>query len=157
MKVPAVFLSALLLSLPAFAQEGAPVPCGDPAKPCKGFKEHDLSFPLPQDGKARADAVSVPFFAVILVSSDKCTITEARRKQVQALFPGRKVFSNRFECDGDVENNVKYSNAADLAFLAVYAGQDKVAADEVLKEARAKGRPFSGANLRRMQVVFVYP
>ena len=157
MKLLVVLLPALLLSFAAAAQEGAPVPCGDPAKPCPGFKVHDLSFPLPQDGKARHDAVSVPFFAVILVSSDKCTITEERRKQVQALFPGRKVFSNRFQCDDDVENNVKYSNAADLAFLAVYAGQDKAAADEVLKEARTKGRAFGGANLRRMQVVFVYP
>jgi len=154
--ITAVFLAALFLPFSLPAEEAAPIPCGDPAKPCPGFKVHDLSFPLPKDGKARPDAVSVPFWAVILMSAEKCTITEERRKQVQALFPRTKVFSNRFQCDDDVENNVKYSNAGDLAFLAVYAGQDKAAADDMLKEARSRGR-FSGANARRMQVVFVYP
>lgn len=150
-------LAALLFPCLALAQEAAPRPCGDPEKPCAGFKAHDLSFPLPTDGKARAQAQSTPFYAVMLLTSERCLITENRRKETQALFPGRKVFSMRFQCDDDVENNVTYSNVNDkFAFLAVYAGEQREAAEALLGQARKMGK-FSGANLRRMHVVYVYP
>ena len=157
MKNLATGLLATLFSLAVMAEEPAPKPCGDPAKPCAGFKEHDLSFPLPADGVARAQAQSTPFYAVMLITAERCLITENRRKEAQAQFPGRKVFSMRFQCDDNVENNVTYSNVNDkFAFLAVYAGEDRVAAEALLGQARKMGK-FAGANLRRMHVVYVYP
>ena len=152
-----VLLAALFLPFPVLADEPAPRPCGDPARPCAGFKEHDLSFPLPTDGVARQQAQSTPFYAVMLVTAERCLITENRRKDVQAQFPGRKVFSMRFQCDGNVENNVTYTNVNDkFAFLAVYAGEDREAAEALLGQARKMSK-FSGANMRRMHVVYVYP
>jgi len=157
-KTPAIaFLAGLFLSFPAAANEPAPRPCGDPAKPCAGFKEHDLSFPLPTDAVARTHAQSTQFYAVMLLTAERCLITENRRKEVQAQFPGRKVFAMRFQCDEKVENNVTYSNVNDkLAFLAVYAGEGREAAEALLGQARKMGK-FAGANLRRIHVVYVYP
>ena len=131
--------------------------CPDPAKPCGGgFKEHDLPFPRATDGKPRGEEQSAPFHAVILQSAGACSIDEKERLRIQALFPGRKVFSHRFECDGDVENNVTYTNVdRKRAFVAVYAGATREEADKVAAEAKAKG--FAGANVRRMQVIFVHP
>ena len=130
--------------------------CGDPGRPCPGFRDHDLSFTRSSVPMARDEERSPPFFAVILVSGERCTIPEAERRRVQALFPSRKVFSMRFECDGDVENNVTYTNVdAKRAFLAVHAGATRAEADPVLAEARARG--FKDANLRRMQAVLVHP
>src|ERR1043165_3180608 len=95
--------------------------CPDPAKPCAGFKENDLSFVLPKDGVARDEVRSPPFWAVILRTADPCTIQDKERAAAQALFPRNKVFHTRFECDGDVENNVTYTNVnAKFGFLAVY-------------------------------------
>jgi hypothetical protein len=130
--------------------------CPDPAAPCAGFRGHDLSFKRESTGEARAEERSGMFFAVILASAAPCSIDEKARLQAQSRFPGRKVFSARFECDGDVENNVTYTNVdGKRAFLAVYAGTTRAEAEKVLTEARAKG--YGGANLRRMQVVFVHP
>jgi hypothetical protein len=130
--------------------------CPDPARPCPGFKAHDLSFARPADGVAKAEERSQPFFAVIVVSAARCSIPDAERVRIQALFPARKVFSARFECDGDVENNVKYTNVAgNAAFVAVHAGATRAEAEAVLAQAKAKG--FAGANVRRMQAVFVHP
>ena len=130
--------------------------CGDPTKPCPGFRDHDRSFVRESNGIPRDEERSVPFFAVILVSGNRCAIPEAERRRIQALFPSRKVFSARFECDGDVENNVRYTNADETrGFVAVHAGATREEADKVLAEAREKG--FKGANARRMQAVFVHP
>jgi len=153
MKAPAL---ALLLGTSVAVAAQAQV-CGDPAKPCAGFKENDLSFALPKDGVARAEAKSPPFYAVILRTAKSCSIQEKERREVQALFPRNKVFHTRFECDGEVENNVTYTNFNDkFAFLAVYAGEDRAAAEAFLGQVKGMGR-FTGANLRRMQVVFVSP
>src|SRR5262249_11339241 len=131
--------------------------CGDPQKPCPGFKVNDLSFPLPKDGVARPEIRSLPFYAVLLKSAPRCGVQDSERAEAQRLFPKSKVFYTRFECDDDVENNVTYTNVNDkVAFLAVYAGEDREAAEALLKEVRALGS-FAGANLRRMQVVFVSP
>jgi hypothetical protein len=130
--------------------------CPDPASPCPGFREHDLSFMRETGGAARAEERSAPFFAVILVSGKACAIPEKERARIQKLFPKRKVFSSRFECDGDVENNVKYTNTSDEAsFVAVHGSGSRAEADKVAAEARAKG--FADANVREMQVVLVHP
>ncbi len=141
----------------AHAQATQPRVCPDPAKPCAGFKANDLSFPLPDDGKARAEARSAPFFAVILRAAERCKLTPGQAKEVQSLFPRNKVFYTRFECDDDPENNVSYTNSnPKFGFLAVYAGNERAAAEEFLEQVNALGL-FPGANLRRMQAVFVYP
>jgi hypothetical protein len=131
--------------------------CPDPVRPCRGFKAHDLSFVLPRGDVARDEARSNLFYAVILRSGPDCSIAEADRVAAQRLFSGRKVFSQRFECDGDVENNVSYTNvSANRAFLAVYAGANRQQASATLARVARTGR-FPGANLRQMQVVYNYP
>ncbi|HEV7588551.1 MAG TPA: hypothetical protein VGO40_10585 [Longimicrobium sp.] len=131
--------------------------CPNPAHPCAGFRAHDLSFVLPTDGVARAEARSDSLYAVILRSAPRCSIPERDRVAAQRLFPGRKVFSQRFECDDDIENNVSYTGVnPSRAFLAVYAGATRPQADATLA-AVARTHRFPGANVRRMQVVFNYP
>jgi|SRR5215218_7724541 len=131
--------------------------CPDPAHPCRGFRAHDLSFVLPAGGGARAEARSDSVYAVILRSGPRCSIPERDRVAAQARFPARKVFSQRFECDDDVENNVGYTGvSASHAFLAVYAGSTRSQASAALAAVTRTGR-FPGANLRRMQVVYAYP
>jgi hypothetical protein len=131
----------------------------DPATPCSGgtFKPHELCFATPTDGIARAEYLSETFFAIILKTSDRCSIAEAVRLDVQGLFAANKVFSMRFLCDDDVEENISYTNVNDkYGFLAVYAGLTKLEAEARLSEVKATGR-FPGANIRRMQAKLVYP
>jgi hypothetical protein len=151
-------LAALLACSPASAvDKPAGNVCPDPQRPCPGFNAHDLSFGLVNDGKARAEQRSPSFFAVVLKTIDPCATREKERLEIQALFPDRKVFTNRFDCDDNPENNVAYTNtSAKHGFIAVYAGGDRAAADKVLAAVKATGK-FPGANLRRMQVVYVYP
>ncbi|MFL5540556.1 MAG: hypothetical protein ACJ8J0_16315 [Longimicrobiaceae bacterium] len=148
-----IALSPLLLA----ASQRAGSLCPDPAHPCSGFRAHDLSFVLPRGGVARAEARSNTFYAVILRSGARCSIPERDRVSAQRLFPARKVFSQRFECDDDVENNVSYTAVnPSRAFLAVYAGLTRSQANATLAAVTRTGR-FPGANLRRMQVVYNYP
>jgi hypothetical protein len=143
--------------LAAAATAAPPTVCADPAKPCDGFRANDLSFALPRDGVARGEVRSASFYAVVLVSGKRCSLTEAQRLEAQAMFPGSKVFSARFGCDDDPENNVSYTNVdPEAGFLAVHAGADRPAAQAMLERVKASGR-FPGANIRRMQAVFVYP
>jgi hypothetical protein len=131
--------------------------CPDPRRPCPGFKAHDLSFVLARDGVARIDQRSVQYYAVVLRSARHCGITERARLEAQRLFPTRKVFSQRFECDDDVENNVHYSPVdAQIGFLAVYAGSTRRDATAMLAAVQRTGR-YPGAYLRRLQVVYAYP
>ena len=110
--------------------------CPNPDRPCRGFKPHDLSFVLPRGDMARDEVRSHSFYAVILRSGPDCSIAEADRAAAQRQFPSRKVFSQRFECDGDVENNVSYTNVtANRAFLAVYAGTNRQQASATLAQA----------------------
>ena len=150
--------AALLLALAApgvQAQTGRV--CPNPARPCAGFRANDLSFVLPSDGVARDEVRSAQYFAVVLRSGRHCAIPESARAEAQRLFPGRKVFSQRFECDDDVENNVHYAPVdPQLAFLAVYAGGTRAEANRVLRAVARTGR-YPGAYLRRLQVTFVYP
>jgi uncharacterized protein len=125
--------------------------------PHPGFKPHELAFATPRDGVARAEFRSVPFHAVILRTAARCSVKEAERREVQALFPSRKVFFPRSGCDDSPEENIAYTNVDDkFAFLAVYAGATEPEAREFLKQVKALGR-FPGANVRRMQAVLLYP
>jgi hypothetical protein len=152
-RLAVIALSPLLL---AASQRPGRV-CPDPAHPCRGFRAHDLSFVLPGDGVASAEALSDSFYAVILRSAPPCSIRERDRVAAQRLFPGRKVFSQRFECDDDVENNVSYRGVnPSRAFLAVYAGATRQQAAATLSAVTRTHR-FPSANLRRMQAVYNYP
>ena len=137
--------------------ETLPEVCPDPERPCAGFKAHDLSFERqPGEGGASADERSAPFFAVILRSAAPCALGEPERQAAQAVFPRKKVFVARFECDGDTENNVSYTGAHEgKSFMAVYAGKFRSQAEETLAVAKLAG--FADADIRRMQVVFVRP
>ena len=151
---------AILLSLAAIAPAGAQgIVQPDPASPCSNgdFKPHELCFETPKDGVARAEYLSESFYAVILKTAARCTITEADRLQAQGMFPRHKVFSMRFQCDDDIEENIRYTNVNDkFGFLAVYAGQTLQEANARLAEIGTTGR-FPGANIRRMQARLVYP
>ena len=157
-RIGVLALAALLAWAPASARDKtAGKVCPDPQRPCAGFKAHDLSFGLVNDGKARAEQRSPSFFAVILETTPACATREKERLEIQALFAAHKVFTNRFGCDDNPENNVSYTNTSQKhGFIAVHAGDDRAAAEKVLAAAKATGR-FPGANLRRMQVVYVYP
>jgi hypothetical protein len=112
---------------------------------------------LPTDSVARDEDRSAPFYAILLQSGPKCSISERSRVAAQAVFPDRKVFSNRFECAGDAENNVRYTGADErFAFLAVYAGDSLSEGNALLTSVAAAGK-FKGANLRQLRVVRVRP
>jgi hypothetical protein len=131
----------------------------DPAAPCASgtFKPHELCFQIPTDGIARAEYLSETFYAVILKTADRCSIAENERLEIQGLFPASKVFSMRFMCDDDVEENIGYTNVNDkYGFLAVYAGLTMKEAKARLAQVKATGR-FPGANIRKMQARLVYP
>jgi hypothetical protein len=131
----------------------------NPATPCSdaNFKGHEICFKTPSDGVARAEYLSESFYAIILKTAERCTIAEEERLQAQTRFPQSKVFSMRFSCDDDIEENISYTNVNDkFGFLAVYAGQTLKEAKARLAEVKATGR-FPGANIRKMQAKLVYP
>ncbi|HEX8904264.1 MAG TPA: hypothetical protein VF771_05440 [Longimicrobiaceae bacterium] len=136
-------LASVLLAGAAHGQRRVGQVCPDPAHPCPGgFRPHELSFVLPRDSVARDEFRSEAFYAVILRSGPNCSIPERDRRAAQALFPARKVFSQRFECDvdqaaDDAESGITYTNVAEKrAFLAVYAGATRDQALRVLDAAR---------------------
>lgn len=154
------FVIVIMLSLTNIASadtQGKIQP--DPSNPCRGgdFKPHELCFETPKDEVTRAEYLSEPFYAIILKTAERCAITEDERLQTQGLFPQNKVFSMRFYCDENIEENISYTNVNDkFGFLAVYAGQTLKEANARLAEVKAAGR-FPGANIRRMRAKLVYP
>lgn len=129
----------------------------DPAKPRPGFKPHQLSFETPQDGVARDEFRSAPFYAVILKTAETCSVKEKERAEIQALFPANKVFAPLANCDQDPEDTISYTNVnPKVGFIAVYAGDSLEQAQQFLAAVKQRGR-FPGANLRRMQAVLGYP
>jgi hypothetical protein len=129
----------------------------DPAKSCgnTAIKPHELCFETPKDDVARPEFLSETFYAIILKTAARCSIPETDRADVQRLFPAQKVFSTRFECDDDVEENVTYTNVNEAyGFIAVYAGRTSKEAKARLQEVKATAR-FPGANIRKMQVRIV--
>lgn len=153
-----VFAALMLLAGNASADTPGRVQ-PDPTSPCtrESVKPHELCFETPKDGIARAEFLSESFYAVILKTSEPCAITEEERLQVQALFPRSKVFSMRFYCDENIEENISYTNVNDkFGFLAVYAGKTSKEAKARLAEVQTTGR-FPGANIRKMQAMLVSP
>lgn len=153
-----VIAIALLLAgiAPAHSQGAVE---SNPAKACSdgNFKSHELCFKTPGDGVARAELLSESFYAIILKTAERCTITEDERLQAQKRFPETKVFSMRFYCDDNIEENISYTNVNEkFGFLAVYAGRTLKEAKTRLAEVKATGR-FPGANIRKMQAKLLYP
>jgi len=155
-KIGTVPIFVLLLALAGAAlAQGTIHP--DPAKPRPGFKPHQISFETPQDGVARAEFRSAPFYAVILKTAERCSVKDKERAEIQALFPANKVFYPMAECDEDPEDTISYTNVnAKVGFIAVYAGDSQEQAQQFLTTVKRTGR-FPGANLRRMQAVLGYP
>lgn len=104
-----IIASAVLLSAGAFADDLGEIR-PDPEALCPWAKPHELFFDHPRDQRARTGYASKPFYAVILKSASRCNIDEDERKRTQAMFPHRKIFSVRFECGDDVEENLTYTN-----------------------------------------------
>lgn len=149
------FLTLALTGIAAADVGGKIHPPANPA--CATFKPHELCFETPKDEVARAEYRSEPFYAVMLKSAERCSITEKERLEIQTLFPRNKVFSNRFECGEDAEENITYTNVAErVGFLAVYAGTTEAEAATLLRAVETTTR-FPGANIRKMQAVLVYP
>ena len=150
-----VFVLCLVFSGGVLAQAGTIHP--DPAKPRPGFKPHQLSFETPQDGVARDEFRSAPFFAVILKTTEPCSVKEKERAEIQALFPQNKVFAPLTSCDDDPEDTIFYTNVnRKVGFIAVYAGETQEQAQQLLAVVKQTGK-FPGANVRRMQAVLGYP
>ena len=59
---------------------------------------------------ARDEFRSAPFYAVILKTTEPCGAKEKERAEIQALFPGNKVFSPLTSCDQDPEDTIWYTN-----------------------------------------------
>jgi hypothetical protein len=149
------FIAFSLMTATAFPDSQGKVQ-PDPKKACQGFKPHELCFERPGDGLARAEYLSEPFYAVILKTTKRCAVTEEERLQAQALFPRSKVFSMRFQCDDNIEENISYTNIdVKFGFLAVHAGSTLEEAKKRLAEVNATGR-FPGANIRKMQAKLIY-
>ena len=154
--IPRALLAAALMLAGACAlAQGKVHP--DPAKPQPRFKPHQLAFDTPQDGVARPEFRSAPFYAVILKTVARCSPVEKERAELQKLFPANKVFAPMFECEQQPEDAIRYTNVnPKLGFIAVYAGVDIEEAEEFLAGVEQMAL-FPGANLRRMQAVLVYP
>lgn len=151
-----LLIVSLILSGDALADTQGKVHPG-PTASCKGFKPHHLCFDMPADGIARAEYFSVPFYAIILKTTERCSASEKERLEIQDLFPRSKVFFESFQCDDDVEEAIRYTNVNEkFGFLAVYAGATLKEANKQLAEVKAVGK-FAGANIRKMQAVFVFP
>lgn len=130
--------------------------CGNPQVACKTtatFKANDLPFQIP------ANAViwdSELFYAVILKSvraeQEDCNtfISEEERLQTQALFPTKKVFTDRCY---DIEN-MNYTNVdPNYRFMAVYGGTTFAEAQRTLAAVKATGK-FSTPYIKRMRTGF---
>ena len=118
---------------------------------------HDISFELPHDEIARGEYRSEPFYAILLKTTRPCSVTEPERLAVQALLPENKVFSTRFYCNEDIEENITYTNIdPKFGFIAVFAGFTRPQAEKLLATVRAMSK-FPGANIRRIEAVLVYP
>src|SRR6185503_6560585 len=83
--------------------------CGDPDRPCPGFKANELSFAIATPFKFdRGRDKSQPFYAVILTSAPICSLADAERLRAQKAFPRAKVFLHRYFCE-DFGDKVTYT------------------------------------------------
>jgi uncharacterized protein len=129
--------------------------CGDPDRPCSGFKPNELSFDITTPfAFDRGRDKSPPFYAVILKSAALCGLADSERLRAQKVFPRAKVFLHRYFCE-DFGDKVTYSGVNEKSgFIAVYAGDTEAAAQPMLALARASG--YTDANIRRLEAIVVY-
>ena len=119
------------------------------------YKPHQLEFEFHNDGIARAEFRSEEFYAIILKSAERCAVKEEERLQIQSLFPKNKVFMNLFDCD-DPEDNITYSNTDwNYSFIAVFGGRKLEQAQRLLEDNDLATK-FPGANIRKMQAIWVH-
>ena len=113
--------------------------CGDPDRPCSGFKPNELSFEIAKPfAFDRGRDKSQPFYAVILKSGPLCGIADDERVRAQKAFPRAKVFLHRHFCE-DFGDKVTYSNVNEKSgFVAVYAGETEAEAQKLLAQAKAR-------------------
>lgn len=150
-----VFLALTANAQTAEKQVGAI--CGDPDHPegCAPAALHNLPFVFPNDGLARDEFKSEPFYAIVLKTTEPCTITDDELKWIQKLYHHNRVFASRFGCED--EEVITYTNVNEkFGFAAVYAGSTLAEAKKLLKVVRLD-KAFPGANIRKMQAVLVYP
>ncbi len=141
--------------------------CPDPAKPChhkeKHFDDWELSFRMPSKMTPNKTYSSAPFYAVIVKTyemAEDCDggeyieAVEAERKRLQSSEPGKKAFAS-YECPNmgavnyefDGKWDAKKDNIVIGNFLAIYAGETKEDADQMLKKLTSK---YPDAKIKRM-------
>jgi len=159
-----IFTSPLVFS--TLAQTPLKV-CPDPAAPCaskhKDFAPYEMPFKLPAKIKPNTPYKSEPFFAIILKDKIKVSAEEEcdggefhkrienERKQMQKLYPERKVFAS-YQCPDmaaiTYEINGKGFNEN---FIAVYGGTTQEEANQVIEKVKAK---YPKAIVKKMRAVF---
>lgn len=121
-----------------------------------GQNQHQLSFEYPNDQLARAEFKSEAFYAIILKSAARCSLTNEERIETQKMFPNNKVFMDLFGCDDYLEENITYTNInPDYTFIAVFGGKSIEQAKQLFDQ-HGLAEKFPGANIRKMQAVLVY-
>jgi hypothetical protein len=140
--------------------------CSDPAAPChqsyKRFAPYELSFRLPKSVKPNVPYKSVTFYGVVLKvrssgAVDECdqgeysSKLERERRQVQVMFPKRKVFADQQCPDMAAVSYVIAGKSNTSSFLAVYGGRTLKEAQQVLAKVKNK---YRSAAIKPMQVVF---
>lgn len=143
--------------------------CPAPESPChhpqKQFEDGELSFRLPEPIVLYKTYESEPFYAVVLkIFPAPCSEfganpqVENERAELQRMFSGRKVFAENgcgklsaVEYVFAGKNNLKPGAAADLSFIAVYAGAKETEAREIFNSIRAE---FPQAELKVMTARF---
>lgn len=126
-------------------------------KAASSLDQHQLSFEYPNDQIARAEFRSEEFYAIILKSAERCSLTEQERAQIQKMFPQNKVFMDFFECDESMEDWLTYTNTNQAyTFIAMFGGYTENQAKQLFEQYDLAGK-YPGANIRKMQAVLVYP
>ena len=150
-----VIIAALgMLSVQAFAQRV----CGDPTARCASrgnFEPFELPF---ETGKRPIFFESAWFYGIILKTEKMAAdwgdcehpiFGSSERLETQALFPKNKVFT--LSCVQPVMNY--YAGMPDhVAYIGVYAGKTRAAANTFLKQVKATGK-FPNAKIRRMRAI----
>jgi hypothetical protein len=152
---------------PAATAQKADAVCPDPVKPChhkeKRFDDWELSFRMPSKMIPNKTYSSAPFYAVIVKTyemAEDCDggeyikAVEAESKRLQSSEPAKKVFAS-YECPNmgavnyefDGKWDAKKDNIVIGNFLAIYAGETKEDADQMLKKLTSK---YPNAKVKRM-------
>ena len=144
--------------------------CPDPKEPChhkeKRFDDWELSFRMPSKLSANRTYSSAPFYAVILETyefpdcdgGEVSLDIEKKRKEVQRLYPQRKVFAS-YECPNMAGVIYEFDGKWDEKrvelvvgdFLAIYAGESRDDALSLLNELQPQ---FPGAVVKQMAATF---